>query len=71
MSKFIICLYKKDNVFDKIFASKTARVYFETLHKYLKAERANDVKFTQAVLGGLPKDRMQKYFHERNADVDF
>ena len=54
-----------------MFSKKTARVYFDTLHNYLKTERVNDVKFTQAVLGGLPKDRMQKYFHERNADVDF
>ena len=69
--KGIISLYKKETLLGKIFSSKTARVYFPTLHEYLKKERANDVKFTQAVLGGLPKDRMQNYFHERNADVNF
>ena len=41
------------------------------LHTFLKEDMAQDVKFTQAVLGALPKDNMQAYFHERNADTEY
>ena len=47
-----------------------ARETHTSLHKYLK-ERQEDVKFTQALLGALPKENMQMYFHERNADTEY
>jgi len=41
------------------------------LHGYLKEEMSVDVKFTQSLLGALPKENMQAYFHERNADTQY
>jgi len=41
------------------------------LHTYLKEDMGQDVKFTQSLLGALPKDNMQAYFHERNADTEY
>ena len=34
----------------------------------MKKERANDIKYTQAMLRHLPKFFMQLYFRERSAD---
>lgn len=44
---------------------------FGDIHTFLKDEMAQDVKFTQSLLGALPKDNMQAYFHERNADTEY
>ena len=44
---------------------------FENLHTFIKQEKAQDPKFTQALLGALPKENMQLYFQERNADTEY
>ena len=44
---------------------------YKTIYQYLKEERPNDIKYNQAMLGGLSKKFMQKYFQERNADPEF
>ena len=44
--------------------------FYNDLHSYLKENR-RDAKFTQAMLGGLPKVNMQKYHRERSADPEY
>ena len=45
--------------------------YFNDLHTFIKTEKADDFKFTQSILSSLPKENMQMYFHERNADTEY
>ena len=45
--------------------------HFADLHHFIKREKAQDVKFTQAILGALPRENMQDYFAERNADTGY
>ena len=44
---------------------------FQNLHTFFKLEKAEDIKFTQSLLSALPKENMQLYFHERNADTNY
>lgn len=35
---------------------------FDSMHQFIKQEKAQDTKFTTAILGALPKENMQMYF---------
>lgn len=73
----IIVLYITLKWYQKIFPCKRSvrgqprPNNFDDLHTYLKEVKSTDVKFTQAILSALPKENMQLYFHERNADTNY
>ena len=53
----------KENQSKKLgLLQEVEEVEYETLYQYIKEERPNDVKYSQAMLGGLSQPAMQKYF---------
>ena len=77
--KSLIILYHSANWFVRHIFSCRGRgrnrvpdpLHYANLHEFIKKEKQDDVKFQQALLGALPKENMQLYFHERNADTDY
>ena len=72
--KGIDVLYYEPNIFMKLatkfFSSAPIEIY-KDLHTYIKSQKQTDFKFTQALIGGLPKRNMQLYYQERSADLNF
>lgn len=71
----MIILYYTPSWFKSFFTCKKKRGIpsqetYSNLHVFLK-ERQKDVKFAQSLLGALPKENMQLYFHERNEDTEY
>lgn len=76
--KSLIVLYSNEGWFRKLFNCSRHRgrnvprpVNFSDLHTFIKEEKPKDFKFQQSLLSALPKENMQLYFHERNADKGY
>ena len=75
----LIVLYHRPGFFQSLWPCRNNRnrgrmprpEYFHDLHTFIKTEKADDFKFTQSILSSLPKENMQLYFHERNADTEY